>query len=206
MSASAASDSSVVTEEDDDDAANVPRKSKRPKKQTCFYKNEQQATIIKHEFSGLPRGLVAVYPTHRCGFGLFAIDNIKPNTILTRYNGRRLRPEIYAKRTDKSYGMQCKDFILDASEYEYRRQEVPDFNLKCAQFANHTCSDANAHMVCFEKGVDDDSNVPELWLVSLTYIVQYEQIRFDYGPEYRFDPCLCYSVGCRFRKKRAVQV
>lgn len=126
------------------------------------------------------------------GFGLFAAQDLEPNTIVIEYIGELIRLELANKRE---------------KEYEARNRGIYMFRLgdnmvidatMCgglARYINHSCQPN-----CFTKYVNFD-NEGHIVIITKRKIEKGEELTYDY----QFDledrtskiPCLCGAVGCR---------
>ena len=126
------------------------------------------------------------------GFGLFAAQDLEPNTIVIEYIGELIRPELANKRE---------------KEYEARNRGIYMFRLEdnmvidatmcggLARYINHSCQPN-----CFTKYVNFD-NEGHIVIITKRKIEKGEELTYDY----QFDledrtskiPCLCGAVGCR---------
>lgn len=126
------------------------------------------------------------------GFGLFAAQDLEPNTIVIEYIGELIRPELANKRE---------------KEYEARNRGIYMFRLEdnmvidatmCggpARYINHSCQPN-----CFAKYVNFD-NVGHIVIITKRKVEKGEELTYDYLFDFEDRtskiPCLCGAVGCR---------
>ncbi|CDS42222.1 histone lysine N methyltransferase MLL3 [Echinococcus multilocularis] len=126
------------------------------------------------------------------GFGLFAAQDLEPNTIVIEYIGELIRLELANKRE---------------KEYEARNRGIYMFRLEdnmvidatmcggLARYVNHSCQPN-----CFTKYVNFD-NEGHIVIITKRKIEKGEELTYDY--QFDFEdrtskiPCLCGAVGCR---------
>lgn len=126
------------------------------------------------------------------GFGLFAAQDLEPNTIVIEYVGELIRTELANKR-EKEYEARNRGLYMFRLEDDL----VIDATMSGgpARYINHSCQPN-----CFTKYVNFD-NEGHIVIITKRKIEKGEELTYDY----QFDleertskiPCLCGAVGCR---------
>ena len=118
------------------------------------------------------------------GLGLFAAEDIRPDTIVIEYTGERITTEEGDRRGGKYLFTLDEHWIIDGKD----RSNI-------SRYINHSC-DPNC-----EAEIDEEEE--KIYIRATTYIKKGEEITYDYGKEYWLEHCQpCRCTKCTKAKKK----
>ncbi|VDO11126.1 unnamed protein product [Rodentolepis nana] len=126
------------------------------------------------------------------GFGMFAAQDLEPNTIVIEYIGELIRP-VLADRREKEYEARNRGIYM----FRLEADTVIDATM-CggpARYINHSCEPN-----CFAKYVNFD-NEGHIVIITKGKVEKGEELTYDYLFDFEDQtsriPCLCGTVNCR---------
>ncbi|VUZ51468.1 unnamed protein product [Hymenolepis diminuta] len=126
------------------------------------------------------------------GFGMFAAQDLEPNTIVIEYIGELIRP-VLADRREKEYEARNRGIYM----FRLEADTVIDATM-CggpARYINHSCEPN-----CFAKYVHFD-NEGHIVIITKRKVEKGEELTYDYLFDFEDQtsriPCLCGAVNCR---------
>jgi len=118
------------------------------------------------------------------GLGLFAAEDITPDTIIIEYTGEKITTEEGDRRGGKYLFTLDDNWIIDGKD---RRNT--------SRYINHSCSPNS------EAEIDDGED--KIYIRSINYIKKGEEITYDYGKEYWLEHCQpCRCAKCVKKEKK----
>lgn len=121
----------------------------------------------------------------QAGLGLFAAEDITPDTIIIEYTGEKITTEEGDRRGGKYLFTLDDNWIIDGKD----RQNI-------SRYINHSCSPNS------EAEIDEKEE--KIYIRSINYIKRGDEITYDYGKEYWLEhcqPCRC-SKCVNVKKKK----
>lgn len=117
------------------------------------------------------------------GLGLFAAEDIPPDTVIIEYTGERITTAEGDRRGGKYLFTLDDDWIIDAKKHTHT-----------ARYINHSC-DPNCE-------AEIDEMEEKIFIRSVAYIKNGAEITYDYGKEYWLDHCQpCRCGSCTHSKR-----
>ena len=119
------------------------------------------------------------------GLGLFAAQDIKPDTIIIEYTGERITTAEGDRRGGKYLFTLDKNWIIDGKD----RRNI-------SRYINHSCA--------YNSEAEIDEEEEKIYIRAMNYIKNGEEITYDYGKEYWLEhcqPCRCSKCINKKRKK-----
>jgi len=119
------------------------------------------------------------------GLGLFAAQDIKPDTIIIEYTGERITTAEGDHRGGKYLFTLDKNWIIDGKD----RRNI-------SRYINHSCA--------YNSETEIDEEEEKIYIRAMNYIKNGEEITYDYGKEYWLEhcqPCRCSKCINKKRKK-----